>query len=52
MVNYPTDGPALEALFDPDLPNSPALWAVLQGRCTGRALVDDVQAPRQCVLRT
>ena len=28
------------------------LWAVLKGRNTGRALVDNVRSPSQCVLRT
>lgn len=44
--------PALLALFDPDVPNNPALWAVLRGRHQGRAVVDDPRHPLQCVLRT
>jgi GNAT superfamily N-acetyltransferase len=47
-----TDHPALPALFDPLVPDHPVLWAVLQGRHKGRAWVDDVQNPAQCVLRT
>jgi hypothetical protein len=39
-------------LFEPIIPNSPALWAVLEGKCGGKSLVDDQDRPRQCVLRT
>jgi RimJ/RimL family protein N-acetyltransferase len=39
-------------LFDPDLPNSPALWAVLKGNHSGKAIVENDQKPSQCVLRT
>jgi RimJ/RimL family protein N-acetyltransferase len=46
------DHPRLRALFDTDVPNSPALWAVLNGRHKGQALVDDRHEPSQCVLRT
>jgi hypothetical protein len=52
MYDYPVNHAALEELFDPDLPNSPALWAVLKGNYTGKAVVDDQQNPSQCVLRT
>ncbi len=52
MYDYPAQSSELQALFDPDLPNSPALWAVLDGRYSGKALVDDGQNPVQCVLRT
>jgi RimJ/RimL family protein N-acetyltransferase len=48
----PVDHPALPALFDPTVPNSPVLWSVLEGRNTGRALVDSIQSPSQCVIRT
>jgi len=34
------------------IPDHPALWAVLKGRHTGRAVVDDVEHPALCVLRT
>lgn len=44
--------PALPALFDPTLPDNPVLWAVLMGRHSGRALVDDPLTPTECVLRT
>ncbi len=52
MHEYPVAHPSLPALFDPTVPNNPALWAVLKGRHAGRAWVDDVQNPSQCVLRT
>jgi RimJ/RimL family protein N-acetyltransferase len=48
----PVDHPALPALFDPTVPNSPVLWSVLKGRNTGRALGDSIQDPSQCVIRT
>jgi GNAT superfamily N-acetyltransferase len=48
----PVDQSTLPELFDPTLPNKPALWAVLEGRHTGHALVDEPQHPTQCVLRT
>ena len=46
------DDPVLQELFDPCLPNNPALWAVLKGRHAGKAVVDNLQTPSQCVLRT
>lgn len=52
MIECPVNHPALSALFDPMVPDHPALWAVLRGRHTGRALVDNVEHPTQCVLRT
>ena len=52
MDECPVELSALPALFDPGVPNNPALWAVLKGRHTGRAWVDDVHNPSQCVLRT
>lgn len=52
MNACPTDHPALPALFDPQVPNNPVLWAVLKGRHSGKAVVDDLQNPIQCVLRT
>jgi GNAT superfamily N-acetyltransferase len=33
-------------------PDHPALWAALRGRHAGRAMVDNVEHPTQCVLRT
>ena len=47
-----TDHPALPELFDPAVPDHPVLWAVFKGRRGGKALVDNVQGPSQCVLRT
>lgn len=44
--------PLLQGLFDPDMPNSPALWAVLRGSHSGKAVVDRFQNPSKCVLRT
>ncbi len=52
MVECPAVHPALPALFDPRVPDSPALWAVFMGRHAGRAVVDNVQRPSQCVVRT
>jgi len=52
MHEIPASSPSLKELFDPLLPNSPALWTVLKGNHTGRALVDHPQAPSQSVLRT
>lgn len=52
MHDFPVDNPVLQELFDPYLPNSPALWAVLRGNYAGKAVVDRVQNPSQCVLRT
>jgi len=52
MIEISTDHPALKGLFDPHIPNSPALWAVLEGRHSGVALVHRAHNPEQCVLRT
>lgn len=52
MHDCPIDHPALPRLFERTLPNKPVLWAVLQGRHAGRAWVNDVLHPTQCVLRT
>jgi hypothetical protein len=52
VIECPVNHPALPALFDPMIPDHPALWAVLKGRHTGRAVVDNVEHPTQCVLRT
>lgn len=52
MFECPVNHPALPGLFDPHIPNNPALWAVFQGKYAGRALVDDQEHPLQCVLRT
>lgn len=52
MYEYTLPKFTLQELFDPDLPNCPALWAVLKGNYSGKALVDDEHQPSQCVLRT
>jgi len=52
VVEYPANDPKLQGLFDENLPNSPALWAVLKGHHAGKAVVDDTHHPSQCVLRT
>jgi GNAT superfamily N-acetyltransferase len=52
MIEIPVTHPDLPGLFDPHIPNNPALWAVLLGKHQGRALVDNAQHPTQCVLRT
>ena len=52
MFNTPVTNPALQEIFNPDLPNSPALWAALLGKHSGKAVVDHPQNPTQCVLRT
>ena len=52
MFDYPANHPTLKELFEPGLPNSPALWAVLKGNHAGRALVDNIEHPTQCVIRT
>jgi GNAT superfamily N-acetyltransferase len=52
MIECPVNHPALPGLFDPHLPNNPSLWAVFLGRHAGRAVVDDLQYPSLCLLRT
>jgi hypothetical protein len=52
VIECPVNHPALPALFDPMIPDHPALWAVLKERHTGRAMVDNEEHPTQCVLRT
>jgi hypothetical protein len=52
MIECPTNHHALPELFDLHVPNNPALWAVFEGRHTGSAVVDDLQRPWQCVVRT
>jgi RimJ/RimL family protein N-acetyltransferase len=52
MIDCPVNHPALPGLFDPHTPNNPALWAVLLGRHRGKALVDDSQNPRECLVHT
>jgi RimJ/RimL family protein N-acetyltransferase len=52
MIECPIDHPALPGLFNPHVPNNPALWAVFNRRHTGQAVVDELEQPSQCVLRT
>jgi RimJ/RimL family protein N-acetyltransferase len=52
MNECPVDHPVLPELFDPHVPNNAPLWAVFEGRHAGRAVVDDLLYPRQCVVRT
>jgi hypothetical protein len=52
MHGYPANDPVLHGLFEDNLPNSPALWAVLKGNHTGKAVVDRQRNPSHCVLRT
>jgi len=52
MIECPIDHPALPGLFNPHVPNNPALWAVFHGHHTGRAVVDELDHPSQCVLRS
>jgi len=52
MIEISASDPILERLFDPYLPNSSALWAVLKGNHLGKAFVDQGHHPSQCVLRT
>jgi RimJ/RimL family protein N-acetyltransferase len=52
MLPYSTNHPALPSLFDPSLPDSPVLWAVLLGRNQGQTLVDCLDYPTQSVIRT
>ena len=52
MNECPVDHPGLPSLFDPHIPNNPALWAVFEGQHAGRAVVDDLQHPSQCMVRT
>jgi len=52
MYKTPVNGQVIQDLFDRELPNGPALWAVLKGNHAGKALVDDDQNPSQCVVRT
>jgi RimJ/RimL family protein N-acetyltransferase len=52
LYEHPAFDPDLKELFGSSLPNSPALWAVLKGNHTGKAVVDRIQKPGQCVVRT
>ena len=52
MIACPPDHPLLPGLFDPHVPNNPALWAVFSGHHAGQAVVDDLQKPAQCLVHT
>jgi len=52
MIEFPANHPALVRLFDTKIPNPSVLWSVLLGRNSGKALVDNLESPTQCVLRT
>ncbi len=52
MIELPVSHPTIQHLFDTHLPNPSVLWSVLLGRNSGRALVDNIEKPAQCVLRT
>src|SRR4030042_4878725 len=52
MIDCPISHPALPALFEVHVPNDPALWAVFLGKPSGRAGVDNLEKPTQCVVRT
>jgi RimJ/RimL family protein N-acetyltransferase len=52
MIECPINHPALSGLFNPKVPNNPALWAVFHGRHSGQAVVDELDQPSQCVIRT
>lgn len=52
MIECTPVHPRLADLFDPHVPNNPALWSVFFGRHAGRAVVDDLGSPRQCLVRT
>jgi GNAT superfamily N-acetyltransferase len=52
MIECAPDLPGLTNLFDPHIPNNPALWSVFSGKHAGRAVVDDLRSPKQCLLRT
>ena len=52
IIECDVNHPALPQLFDPHVPNNPSLWASFQGRLSSQALVDNLQAPTQCLVRT
>jgi RimJ/RimL family protein N-acetyltransferase len=52
LIECPVSHPALPGLFDPHVPNNPALWACFKGEHQGRAVVDDLDHPAGCVLCT
>jgi RimJ/RimL family protein N-acetyltransferase len=52
MIEISATNPILPGLFQAHLPNNPQLWAVLQGRATGSAVVDSLPRPSECMIRT
>lgn len=52
LFDCPVNHTLLPSLFDPHVPNNPALWAVFNSRLSGMAVVDRLENPTQCVLRT
>jgi hypothetical protein len=52
MQECPLDHPALPSLFGSKVPDNPVLWSVLKGCHSGKALVDNIHNPSQCVIRT
>lgn len=52
MLACPINHPSLPGMFDPQIPNNPPLWAVFTGWNTGKALVDEIDQPSQCVVHT
>ena len=52
MHQFPITCPKLVRLFAPGGPNDTMLFATLQGRYPGRALVDNATSPSQAVVRT
>jgi RimJ/RimL family protein N-acetyltransferase len=52
MQACPLDHPALPSLFDPQVPDNPVLWSVFKGYHSGKAFVDNIDHPSQCVVRT
>jgi RimJ/RimL family protein N-acetyltransferase len=51
MFEVPATHPDLSALFDPEISNNPMLFATLLGHAPGRAWVDDLSNPLQCMVR-
>jgi len=52
MLTLPVTDPRVVSLFSPGGPNDTMLFATLDGRYPGLALIDDIAAPTQCVVRT
>ena len=52
MIDCQVSHPSLPCLFDPLVANNPSLWAVFLGKLAGQAVVDNLERPTQCLLRT